>query len=346
MSELVAIGILGAVGLVVGINQLQNKSNPSAIPRPSQRVSQRHSQRASQRPSQRASQSHSQRHSQRASQRHKPTSMHWDKNITKPYKAIVSKAKIKTQTVFMELLVQANYNNDFDYFDKYFDFVLKQPKIIVIQLFNHRHIDIDYGTGSCLSALFIFKNYKYILDIIEHFNYHKDILNIKVSDGAEQISSAGKVADQYLLNFGQLLWLFKSSIHYIKSGNVYELIESKIPNEYKFIKLKSLLYLIPSFESDFNKIFYDYKMNGELIGLNDYINEKVFEEMMNTDIEIDNIPQNFYFNEIFESIPDLPDGWQKVKTSGNKDIRLNNNIGILIHSFSRGDTWKKELNRK
>ena len=272
--------------------------------------------------------------------------MHWDKDITKTYEANVAGAKIKTQTVFMELLVKANYNNIFKEFDEYFDFVLKQPKIIVIQLFNHRHIDIDYGTGSCLSALFIFKNYKYILDIIEHFKYHKDILNIKVSDGAEQISSAGKVADQYLLNFGQLLWLFKSSIHYIKSGNVYELIESKIPNEYKFIKLKSLLYLIPSFESDFNKIFYDYKMNGELIGLNDYINEKVFEEMMNTDIEIDNILPNFYFNEIFESIPDLPDGWQKVKTSGNKDIRLNNNIGILIHSFSRGDTWKKELKPK
>ncbi len=65
--------------------------------------------------------------------------MYWDKNITKTYKAIVSKAKIKTQTVFMELLVQANYNNDFDYFDKYFDFVLKQPKIIVIQLFKDQH---------------------------------------------------------------------------------------------------------------------------------------------------------------------------------------------------------------
>ena len=31
MSASIIIGILGAVGLVIGINQLQNKSNPSEV---------------------------------------------------------------------------------------------------------------------------------------------------------------------------------------------------------------------------------------------------------------------------------------------------------------------------
>jgi len=287
------IGILGAVGLVIGINQLQNKSTRSeVIPRPRESVrpsprqspTLRHNQRnqreslgQSRRQNRRESLGQSRRQNRRESlgqsrrpRTVKPTIMHQD--ITKTYEANVAGTKIKSQTVFMELLVKANYNNNFKEFDEYFDFVLKQPNKKVIELFNHRHKDIPNASGSCLSALFIFKNYKYLLKIVN--NCDKDILDILVSDGLEK-----NFPDECLLNFGQLLYLFN--------------IHTKLEDKYKKIKLYSLFFLIKDFESEFNKLFIPYTKNN-LFALfpttDDYIKFEDYKDwyiIRKFDIEID-----------------------------------------------------------
>ena len=331
MSASIIIGILGAVGLVIGINQLQNKSNPSeVISGPSPRNSPSPSRR--QRPSQRASQRHSQRHNQHII---KQTSMRWDTDITKTYQANVGLNKIKSQTMFMKLLVKANYKNNFKEFDAYFDFVLKQPKTNVIKLFNHRHKDIPNATGSCLSALFIFKNYKYLLKIIEQYNYSQDILDILVSDGLDE-----NVPDDCLLNFGQLLYLFN--------------IHTKLEDKYKKIKLYSLFFLIKDFESEFNKLFIPYSKYNPAAPFpttDDYIKFEDYKDwyiIRKFDIEIDDPQKSLkefqletsdIINNFVYPRHDGPPIWVQDTTRTIPPINID--LENIKKKFSRRKAWMK-----
>jgi len=260
--------------------------------------------------------------------------MRWGTDITKTYQANVGRNKIKSQTMFMKLLVKANYNDDFTEFDEYFDFVLNQPKIIVIQLFNHRHIDIQNATGSCLSALFILKKKKNLLKIIEHYNYSQDILDILVSDGFDE-----NVPDDCLLNFGQLLYLFN--------------YHTKLEDKYKKIKLYSLFFLIKDFVSEFNKLFIPYTKYNPLslfplvddkIKFDDYKHWVIIRKF---DIEIDN-PQKSLNDFKIKSTAILSnflkptrDGHPILEHTGRNIPHININLENIKKKFSRRKAWMK-----
>ena len=275
--------------------------------------------------------------------------MHWDTDINKTYEAKVAGTKIKTQTVFMDLLVKANYTNHFTEFSEYFDFVLKQPKTNVIKLFNHRHIDIPYGTGSCLSGLFIFKNYEYLLKIIKHYKYSKDILDILVSDGSEKVIYGKRpfaIPDESLLNFGQLLYLFK--------------IEPNLDDRYKTIKLYSLFFLIKDFIPEFNKLFISYSKfnpNAPFPTVEDFIKFEDYKNwgiIRNFEIEIDDPQKSLnQFLQLLESqiidkyiYPEHGKSnprWVQDKKKVTPSIKID--LKYIKDKFSRGKYWIQEYKK-